>query len=127
MRSVRTAPRPSRVQLLCQQCGKRPTAELIAWKGRRVLICGMRNATSVSKSLFEISPPGSSMATTLRRSNAALASDQGATLRTILVGVDGSPASSSVVALGIAWARRFDALLVGIGVIDEPALRGRHV
>lgn len=45
--------------------------------------------------------------------------------RTILVGLDGSP-DSSAVALGIAWARRFNALLVGIGVVNEPALRGPH-
>jgi nucleotide-binding universal stress UspA family protein len=47
-------------------------------------------------------------------------------LRTILVGLDGSPLTSSVVTLGIAWARRFDALLVAIGVVDEPALCGAH-
>ena len=45
--------------------------------------------------------------------------------RTILVGLDGSP-DSSPIALGIAWARRFNALLVGIGVVNEPALRGPH-
>jgi nucleotide-binding universal stress UspA family protein len=48
-------------------------------------------------------------------------------LRTILVGLDGSPRTSSVVTLAVAWARRFDALLVGIGVVNEPALRGSHV
>ncbi len=48
-------------------------------------------------------------------------------VRTILLGLDGSPQASSLVTLGIAWARRFDALLVALGVIDEPALRGAHV
>jgi nucleotide-binding universal stress UspA family protein len=47
-------------------------------------------------------------------------------LRTILVGLDGSPFTSAVTALGISWARRFNALLVGVGVIDEPKLRGSH-
>src|SRR6266480_38183 len=47
-------------------------------------------------------------------------------LRTILLGLDGSPLNSAVVSLGISWARRFNALLVGVGVVDEPALRGSH-
>jgi nucleotide-binding universal stress UspA family protein len=45
-------------------------------------------------------------------------------LRSILVGLDGSEHSDSALELGIRWARRFDALLVGIGVIDEPGLHG---
>jgi nucleotide-binding universal stress UspA family protein len=44
-------------------------------------------------------------------------------LRTILVGLDGTPCSDSAVALGIRWARRFGGLLVGMGVVDEPAIR----
>ena len=40
-------------------------------------------------------------------------------LRTILVGLDGSDHSKSAVELGIVWAKRFDALLVGLGVIDQ--------
>ena len=45
-------------------------------------------------------------------------------LRSILVGLDGSEHSDSALELGIRWARRFDALLVGIGVVDEPGLHG---
>lgn len=44
-------------------------------------------------------------------------------VKSILVGVDGSTFSASAVELGIRWARRFDALLVGLGVIDEPTIR----
>ncbi|HEU5116121.1 MAG TPA: universal stress protein, partial [Isosphaeraceae bacterium] len=43
-------------------------------------------------------------------------------LRGILLGLDGSPTSESAVALGIHWAKAHDALLVGIGIIDEPAI-----
>ena len=45
-------------------------------------------------------------------------------LRSILVGLDGSEHSDSALELGIRWARRFDALLVGIGVVDEPGIHG---
>jgi nucleotide-binding universal stress UspA family protein len=47
-------------------------------------------------------------------------------LRTILVGLDGPPDQSSAVALGVSWARRFGAMLVGVGIVDESALRGPH-
>jgi nucleotide-binding universal stress UspA family protein len=43
-------------------------------------------------------------------------------LRSILVGLDGSPQTAFTLELGIEWARRHDALLVGIGVIDEPGI-----
>lgn len=43
-------------------------------------------------------------------------------MRSILVGLDGSPYSVSAVELGIRWARQFDALLVGLGVIEEPGI-----
>ncbi len=43
-------------------------------------------------------------------------------LRSILVGLDGSAHAESAMRLGIEWARRVDALLVGIGVIDEPTI-----
>ena len=46
-------------------------------------------------------------------------------LRSILIALDGSACSSAAVELGIRWARRFDALLVGIGIVDEPAIRER--
>jgi nucleotide-binding universal stress UspA family protein len=45
-------------------------------------------------------------------------------LRTILIGLDASPYSSAAVELGIRWARRFDASLVGLGIIDEPTILG---
>lgn len=44
-------------------------------------------------------------------------------LRTILVGLDGSAYSQRAIELGIEWAKRFDAMLVGLGVIDEPGIR----
>jgi nucleotide-binding universal stress UspA family protein len=43
-------------------------------------------------------------------------------VRSILVGVDGSAFSSSALELGIRWARQFNALLVGLGVVDEPTI-----
>jgi hypothetical protein len=45
-------------------------------------------------------------------------------LKSILIGLDGSAYSTTALELGIRWARRFDALLVGLGVIDEPTIRG---
>ncbi|WP_422926289.1 universal stress protein [Singulisphaera sp. PoT] len=44
-------------------------------------------------------------------------------LKSILLGLDGSEVSDSVEELGLQLARRFDALLVGMGVVDEPGLR----
>lgn len=44
-------------------------------------------------------------------------------LRTILVGLDGSAYSAAAVELGIRWAKKFDAMLVGLAVIDEPSIR----
>jgi nucleotide-binding universal stress UspA family protein len=44
-------------------------------------------------------------------------------LKSILVGLDGSPHSQLAVELGLGWAKKFDALLVGLGIIDEPAVR----
>ncbi|MDR3639034.1 MAG: universal stress protein [Isosphaeraceae bacterium] len=43
-------------------------------------------------------------------------------VRSILVGLDGSPHSASAIRLGIDWARRDDALLVGLAVIDQPTI-----
>jgi nucleotide-binding universal stress UspA family protein len=40
-----------------------------------------------------------------------------------LVGLDGSTYSTAAVDLGIRWAREFDALLSGLGIIDEPTIR----
>jgi nucleotide-binding universal stress UspA family protein len=45
-------------------------------------------------------------------------------LRSILIGLDGSAHSRTALSLGIDWARRSDALLVGLGIIDEPTIRG---
>lgn len=47
-------------------------------------------------------------------------------LRSILIGLDGSVCSSAAVELGIRWAQRFDALLVGLGIVDEPAICKRE-
>lgn len=47
-------------------------------------------------------------------------------LRSILLGLDGSDDCLRAVDLGIRWARQFDCLLVGIGVVDEPTIRGAH-
>jgi nucleotide-binding universal stress UspA family protein len=44
-------------------------------------------------------------------------------LRNLLIGVDGSENSVSALELGIGWARQFDLLLFGLGIIDEPAIR----
>jgi len=47
-------------------------------------------------------------------------------MRSILVGLDGSDDCLPAIDLGVSWAKRFDSLLVGIGVIDEPAIRGHQ-
>lgn len=47
-------------------------------------------------------------------------------LRSILIGLDGSACSSAAIELGIRWARRFDALLVGLGIVDEPTICKRE-
>jgi len=47
-------------------------------------------------------------------------------IRAILVGLDGSTFSDAAVELGLKWAQRFDCLLVGVGVIDEPTIRGNE-
>jgi nucleotide-binding universal stress UspA family protein len=41
-------------------------------------------------------------------------------IKAILVGIDGSPFGASALELAIRWARRFDAMVVGLGVVDEP-------
>lgn len=45
-------------------------------------------------------------------------------LKSMLVGLDGSADSDFVLELALSWAKRYDALLVGIGVIDEPGIHG---
>jgi nucleotide-binding universal stress UspA family protein len=44
-------------------------------------------------------------------------------LRSILVGLDGSDYSKSAIDVGIFLARKTGALLVGLGVVDEPTIR----
>lgn len=43
-------------------------------------------------------------------------------LKSLLIGLDGSPYSHAAAELGIDWARRFDALAVGLGVVDAPGI-----
>lgn len=43
-------------------------------------------------------------------------------LRSILVGLDGSPQSEAATELGIDWIRHSNGLLVGIGIIDAAAI-----
>ena len=43
-------------------------------------------------------------------------------LKSILVGLDGSASSAAAVELGIQWAKRFNALLVGIGIVDDTTI-----
>jgi nucleotide-binding universal stress UspA family protein len=43
-------------------------------------------------------------------------------MQSILVGLDGSTYSSAAMELGIGWAKRFSALLVGLGIVDEPTI-----
>jgi nucleotide-binding universal stress UspA family protein len=43
-------------------------------------------------------------------------------IRSILIGLDGSAHSEAAVELGVRWARRTQAVLVGLGVIDEPTI-----
>lgn len=45
-------------------------------------------------------------------------------IRSILAGLEGPPIDPPVIDLGIQWARRFDALLVGLGVVDQTAVGG---
>jgi nucleotide-binding universal stress UspA family protein len=49
-------------------------------------------------------------------------------LRSILVALDGSPWSEAATTLALDWAGRFDARLIGLGVVDEPSIdRGEPV
>ena len=43
-------------------------------------------------------------------------------LRSVLVGMDGSAYSTAAVELGIRLAQRWDAVLVGLGVVDAPTI-----
>ncbi len=44
-------------------------------------------------------------------------------LRTILIGVDGSPDGEGAFEVAISWARELNAMLVGLVVIDAPTIR----
>lgn len=43
-------------------------------------------------------------------------------VRTILIGIDGSTHSLHALELSLTWARRFDAMLVGLGIVDAPSI-----
>ena len=43
-------------------------------------------------------------------------------MKGLLLGLDGSDDGGSVLEPGLRWAKRFDALAVGIGVVDEPGI-----
>ncbi len=43
-------------------------------------------------------------------------------LKSLLIGLDGSDGCWSAMELGLLWAKRFDALAVGVGVVDEPGI-----
>jgi nucleotide-binding universal stress UspA family protein len=45
-------------------------------------------------------------------------------LKSLLVGLDGSEHDDPALGVAILWAKRFDALLVGMGCVDEPGLHG---
>ena len=47
-------------------------------------------------------------------------------LRAILVALDGSPWSETATTLALDWAARFDARLIGLGVLDEPSIDRRE-
>ena len=44
-------------------------------------------------------------------------------LKSILVGLDGSPYGAVAVELGIQWAQSFNALLVGLGIVNDRAIQ----
>jgi nucleotide-binding universal stress UspA family protein len=45
-------------------------------------------------------------------------------IKRILVAVDGSPHGAAALALGLHWALRFGADIVGVGILDEPSITG---
>jgi nucleotide-binding universal stress UspA family protein len=47
-------------------------------------------------------------------------------LKSVLIGLDGSPTSGAAVELGIQWAKRFNALLVGLAVVVEFSIHTRE-
>jgi nucleotide-binding universal stress UspA family protein len=47
-------------------------------------------------------------------------------LRSILVGLDDSRCSGVAVELGIHWAQRLEAVLIGLAIMDQPSIRRRE-
>ncbi len=47
-------------------------------------------------------------------------------LTSILIGLDGSAYSDVAVEVGIQWATKFNAMLVGLGIVDEPTICKRE-
>lgn len=47
-------------------------------------------------------------------------------LKSILIGLDGSQYSDVALELAIQWAKRCDAVLVGLGIVDEPTIRSHE-
>ncbi len=43
-------------------------------------------------------------------------------IRRVLVAMDGSAHGAAATALAIEWARRFDAELIGLGILDKPSI-----
>lgn len=43
-------------------------------------------------------------------------------VKSMLIGLDGSPFSHAALELAMRWAKPLDAMLVGIGIVDEPAV-----
>jgi nucleotide-binding universal stress UspA family protein len=43
-------------------------------------------------------------------------------MKSLLIGLDGSDDGRSVLELGLRWAKRFDALAVGLAIVDEPGI-----
>ncbi|MFO0980945.1 MAG: universal stress protein [Planctomycetota bacterium] len=46
-------------------------------------------------------------------------------LRSLLIGLDGSPYSAAAIELCVAWAREFEAALAGIAIIDDVTFAAR--
>ena len=44
-------------------------------------------------------------------------------LRRILIGIDNTRSSTAAIGLGILWAKRSGATLVGMAIVDEPGIR----
>lgn len=43
-------------------------------------------------------------------------------IKSLLIGLDGSKESYSALDLGLRWAKRFNAVVVGLGIIDQPGI-----